>query len=82
MLRILYEETGQKNSPEWIQTHRHCPRRGVWILSLPQKLEVCGGREGDDLYLSLQAGEVLTEEKLKILQELLTYPRDARESSL
>ena len=76
------------NDWQWIQTHRHCGRRGIWIKPelnserQYQKLEVCGGREGDDMYVSLSVGDVITPEILRTITSLFSYPRDAREANL
>lgn len=40
-----------------------------------QKLELCSGREGDDCYISLAVGQVLTSEDLYNLRWLVAHGR-------
>lgn len=68
-------------------------RRGLWMRLTPapaegyipknvspiKHLELCAGREGDDDYVHLQPGEVLTEHKLRKIEGLIQSVRFAFE---
>ena len=47
-------------------------RRGLWIRREERVVEICGGREGDDFYVKLEAGQVLTPEQIAELSEMAT----------
>ena len=60
--------------PGWVEVTMADSRRGLWIRETDGKIEVCGGREGDDVYLSFSVGETLTAEHLRTFRDLMwTY---------
>ncbi len=68
-------------------------RRGLWMRTTsppgdsvtplrPTLVELCSGREGDDSYVALRVGAVLTEEMLSDLDEVLDrYRGDVAKAS-
>jgi len=70
--------------PGYQEIYRHDSRRGVWLRVVlgaatmaPTRVELCAGREGDDHYVKLEAGQTLTPEMLFGLAEVVAYARDA-----
>ncbi len=69
------------SEPGWRLVAMNDPagRRGVWIRETatrkgaPLALEVCGGREGDDAYVRLAAGDTLDAAALRALAECLGH---------
>lgn len=55
-------------------------RRGIWYRESPvdegarplTKVEICGGREGDDCYISLAIGDVVSPDTLRSLEQILS----------
>lgn len=70
--------------PGWIQVAGHDPsgRRGLWYRGSPEQgVELCAGREGDDCYVCLPPGQVLTAEVLYNLWDCLATAADNLETS-
>jgi hypothetical protein len=67
-----------------VAMHDESKRRGVWYRveyepltvdryrALPRSVELCAGREGDDGYVRLAVGDVLTERQLYLLYDVLS----------
>jgi hypothetical protein len=55
-------------------------RRGIWYRESPvdegarplTKIEICGGRGGDDCYISLAIGDVVSPDTLRSLEQILS----------
>lgn len=60
--------------PGYVQLARPDGRRGVWARAMGDEINICAGREGDDVFLSLKVGEVVGERHVKLFGEILqTY---------
>ena len=66
----------------WQIASLHDKRRGLWFRVLPDgELQICGGREGDDCYVSFRVGDVMDQEKFSELLGCLESARYGRELS-
>lgn len=75
--------------PGWWLQVRDDPsqRRGIWTRETPrfstvvqsfgpiERLEICAGREGDDVYVDLRVGDVITEHLLHQIYAALSCGR-------
>lgn len=65
--------------PGWTLEVRDDPSRirGIWTrMSSPERLEICAGRQGDDCYVEMLAGQRVTPRLLHDLRNLLAHGRD------
>lgn len=67
------------NEPGWVELARPDGRRGVWIRVTDRGIELCAGREGDDEYLSLEKGKLVSDEDIYHAQEIVCSFEWARE---
>lgn len=70
--------------PGFEQISVYDERRGVWLrvvldaaTMLPAWVELCGGREGDDYFVKLVVGDVMTAEQAKELATIATYVKNS-----
>lgn len=49
-------------------------RRGIWYRHNKEEnsIEICAGREGDDGYVKIQAGQTVTPEMVKAIEEIMS----------
>lgn len=67
------------DEPGWTLEVRDDPsgRRGIWTRSSsPDRLEICAGREGDDAYLDVRVGQLVTPRLLAALRDVLAHGKD------
>jgi len=72
------------DKPSWELVAMADYRRGIWLRQNKDKtvLEVCAGREGDDEYVKLTVGEVLTAQQLSQLEGVFRAFRWATEIAM
>lgn len=65
--------------PGWVELAYPDGCRGVWMRVTDQTVELCAGREGDDVYVEFRIATIVIPEQLAMAQEILESLAFAKE---